>query len=156
MEDHKPAIGITSDVGSGMHIVQLDYDGKTLDEVEKDVNYLIEEFSLGEAFLYKTNHGFHVKFYYDEITYKKYQKILCDSACDESFVLNTTYDGYSTLRLCGKYKGKNDIKFVKTVKSIKFIGKRQKKIGLERKEFDEGLMGLHPLLGGNGYVQSES
>lgn len=138
-EKTAPAIGITSDLGSGMHSVQLDYDKLTIGAIKAKIRRMIAKFALGEAHIYKTNHGYHVKFYGDEVRWGKYKKLLIFSNGCKNFIIRSIDDKFSTLRISGKYE-KNDIELACVVPGFMVDSKKEK--ARHRKRFEERLMGL--------------
>ncbi len=81
----------------------FDYDTKYKDKVIGDIMVLQEKFGLNQCCLYKTKRGFHVKFYWNLVSWKSFEKMLDKSKCDKRFKILCKKLGQANLRLAGKH-----------------------------------------------------
>lgn len=75
--------GVTNKVGH-RYVVFLDYDYDEPHSIEGEVRSLQEEWGLGNAYLFKTNKGYHVIFL-DLLSYGEFKEILNASSCDDAY-----------------------------------------------------------------------
>jgi len=99
---HQPGLLWLS--GDTPHMPMLDYDGKNVKKrIRKDVKLLQEGFSLGDAWVYKTRHGYHIYFFTDRVSKSVYMDILSQVQCCKGFKKSATDKGYAVLRVSAKY-----------------------------------------------------
>lgn len=140
------SIGMNSTVGFDSHILFLDYDDVSLQQVEESVIECQKFWNLSDAFIYKTHGGYHSIFYFDQLPYSRV-KLILDYArfVDDMFRFISRFYDYKTIRVSGKYK-LQDIEFVKIVKGQRSPTLREAELGdLKRKE-REYLKGMHGML----------
>lgn len=129
-------IGITSrDYGASsnierMHMPMFDYDGKNIKTyVKKQIKHLQKEYSLGDAWIYKTHGGLHVYFFTDLVREEVYLTILKHSNCCDGFSKITLTNKYGVLRISAKFT-KFDIKLQYILRSKKRSIKRMSRKAL--------------------------
>ena len=131
------AIGMNSDVDSkkDLHILILDFDEVTVDEVNESIKELQNFWSLSDAFIYRTKNGFHAYFYYDIIPYTRVRMIINFARfVDPMYKFISRFYDYKTIRVVGKYK-ERDIFFEKIIKGERDPSLREVELGnLKRKE----------------------
>lgn len=131
------AIGMSSEVNikKDLHILFLDYDQATLEEVEESIAELQRFWELSDSFVYKTRNGYHAYFYYDIMPYSRVVMILNFAKyIDDQFRFISRYYDYKTIRVTGKYKEK-DISFVKMLKGPRLPTALEAELGdMKRKE----------------------
>ena len=131
------AIGMNSevDIKKDIHILFLDFDKATLEEVEESVIEAQKFWDLSDCFIYSTRNGFHAYFFYDHMPYSRVLLILnyCKYVDDQFRFISRYYD-YKTIRQSGKYK-QLDIKFVKMIPGSRVPSLREVELGdLKRRE----------------------
>jgi hypothetical protein len=131
------AIGMCSDVDfkRDLHIVFLDFDEVSLEEVEESIIELQQFWNLSDCFIYKTRNGHHGYFFYDFMPYSRV-KLIIDYAkyVDPMFKYISRFYDHKTIRVAGKYK-EHDIFFVKMISGKRSPSLKEVEIGnLKRKE----------------------
>ena len=117
MDIQSVAIGMNSTVDHtrDRHIIMLDYDEVTLEEVKYSVDELQTFWKLGQADIFKTRNGFHVFFWYDIVPYERLKMIIHYARdVDPMFKFISQYYDRKTIRVAGKYQEK-DIEYVETI-----------------------------------------
>jgi len=131
------AIGMSSEVSidKDLHILFMDYDEVTIEEVEESVKECQEFWNLSDCFIYRTRNGFHAYFFYDIMPYTRVRMIINYAKyVDNMFRFISRFYDYKTVRLAGKYK-KQDIKFEKIIKGKRSPTLIEAELGdLKRKE----------------------
>jgi hypothetical protein len=131
------AIGMSSevDIKSNLHILFLDYDQVSIEEVLESVGEIQEFFNLADAFIYKTRNGYHVYFFYDIMPYSRVLMIINYAKyVDDMFRYISRFYDYKTIRQAGKYKVR-DIVFDRIVQGNRTPSKNELELGeLKRKE----------------------
>jgi hypothetical protein len=139
MKFRSMAVGVNSsvDIVNDLHVVFLDYDGVTLQQVEESVKELQKFWRLSDMYVYKTRHGFHVIGYYDQIPYDRLKMIINYARfVDPMFKLIGNYYDHKTLRVSGKY-AEMDIWFVRVIRGVRRPSVGERRIGgLKLKEHD--------------------
>jgi hypothetical protein len=92
------ALGIDNMV-DGKHILMLDYDNTSLEEVMSEAMVIKQQQSLGPFEIAKTNKGWHVFFWWDLLSDIDYEIALNFSSCDPDFKARSK----KTMRIAGKY-----------------------------------------------------
>jgi hypothetical protein len=131
------AVGLSSeiDIKRDLHILFLDFDKVTLEEVEESVTEAQSFWNLSDCFIYGTRNGFHAYFFYDIMPYSRVLIIInyCKYV-DDMFKFISRYYDYKTIRQSGKYK-QQDIHFVKMMKGPRIPTLRETELGdLKRRE----------------------
>lgn len=142
------AVGMSSevDIDKDLHILFLDYDQKTLEEVQESVSEAQKFWNLADCFVYKTMNGYHAYFFYDIMPYTRVRMIInyCKYVDDMFKYIARFYD-YKTIRQAGKYKVR-DIQFVKVLQGQRTPNLKESELGdLKRKE-REYLSNMHSML----------
>ena len=147
-ELHGFAIGFNSFVNreKDLHILMLDYDTKELENVENSIQELMNFWKLSDAYLYSTNNGFHVFFYFDMMPYARCRMIINYAKyVDPMYKHISRFYDHKTIRVAGKYK-EHDIRFLKVIKGPRSPSADELELGeLKLKEHDQ-LLGLHDML----------
>jgi len=142
------AIGMNSEVNikKDLHILFLDYDEVTLEDVEESVVETQEFWNLSDCFVYETHNGYHAYFFYDIMPYSRVRMII-DFAkfVDDMFRYIGRFYDYKTIRQAGKYKVK-DIKFVKTLKGKRSPTLKEAELGDLKRREREYLSQMHGIL----------
>lgn len=129
------------------YIVMLDYDHTTESEVINDIYKLQEIYKLSSASMYQTNNGFHVIFFYDQISsWKRCMEIILDSHCDQKYKDVAVKVGRVNTRISIKYD-RPDKQFFKDILSDKCPMMTQElliriKDGNKIRELYDGLMDM--------------
>ncbi len=97
---------------NGEHIPFIEYDNKRKSFVIADSIRLQKTYGLSAFGLYKTNNGFHVRYYYSLVTKRRLEEIVMSARCDENYK-TIVCKNYSINRLSGKYK-MQDMKYLGT------------------------------------------
>jgi hypothetical protein len=109
------AVGMSSevDIKKDLHILFMDYDQVTIEQVEESVQEAQSFWNLSDCYIYKTRNGYHTYFYFDVMPYSRVVLIINYAKyVDDMFRYISRYYDYKTIRVAGKYKEK-DISFVK-------------------------------------------
>ena len=129
MDIQSVAIGMNSTVDADKHIILLDFDEVTIDDVRESVAELQEFWNLADADIFKTKNGFHAYFWYDHVPYDRLKMIINYARhVDPMFKYISKYYDRKTIRIAGKYKEK-DIFFEETIKGVRFPTKIERDIG---------------------------
>jgi len=80
----KTCLGISSQCADGKHVIMLDYDGITYEEMVEDVKRLQRRYKLPDAVIFKTKNGYHA-YILKKVTYGELCEIIKDSKCDPWF-----------------------------------------------------------------------
>jgi len=129
MDIQSVAIGMNSTVDDDKHIILLDFDEVTIDDVRESVAELQEFWNLADADIFKTKNGFHAYFWYDHVPYDRLKMIINYARhVDPMFKYISKYYDRKTIRIAGKYKEK-DIFFEETIKGVRFPTKIERDIG---------------------------
>jgi len=121
------ALGINSILENGQHLVMLDYDGKTVDEVMQDASRLKMVYGLGPFELVKSLRGYHAIFWWTPVKKELYDEILSKSKCDIAFSTAPK----KTIRIAGKY----DTPDLLTVAIVRSPGEEIGQEGMDRLNF---------------------
>jgi hypothetical protein len=111
------AVGMSSevDIRKDLHILFMDYDEVSLEQVEESVREAQSFWNLSDCFIYKTRKGYHTYFYFDIMPYSRVVMIINYARyVDDMFRYISRYYDYKTIRVAGKYK-ERDISYVKTL-----------------------------------------
>ena len=131
------AIGMSSevDIKRDIHILFMDFDDVSLENVEESVKELQSFWNLSDCFIYKTRNGYHAYFYYDQMPYSRVVMLLNYAKyVDDKFRYISRFYDYKTIRVAGKYKEK-DIFFVKCLTGSRIPTSLESELGdLKRKE----------------------
>jgi len=131
------AIGMNSEVNidKDLHILFLDYDKTTLEEVEESLKESQSFWNLSDAYVYRTRNGYHAYFFYDIMPYSRVVMIINYARyVDDMFRYISRHYNYKTIRQSGKYK-ERDISFIKVLKGKRIPSSWEVEIGdLKRKE----------------------
>lgn len=86
------------------HMPMFDYDGSNVkSKIRKDVKILQLEFSLGDAWVYKTKRGYHVYFFTDNVTWEQFDTMLQQVQCCKGFRKISRSRLGAVLRVSAKY-----------------------------------------------------
>lgn len=139
------AIGVNScvDAENDEHVVMLDFDTPDMEKVRVSVRELQVQWSLADAYVYRTKHGHHAIFWFDHVPFERVKMIINYARfVDPMFKYISRYYDHKTLRVAGKY-AKRDVVFDRVLPGRRVPSKREMLRGeLKRKEHAA-------LLGGN-------
>jgi len=131
MELRSFAIGINStvDFKKDLHVIFLDYDDVDLERVKESVIECQQFWALSDAYIFKTMHGFHAIFFFDQIPYERLRMIV-DFAkdVDPMFKYISRFYNHKTLRVAGKYQ-ERDIVFVGIIDGPREPSKLERELG---------------------------
>ena len=97
------------------YIIMLDYDDMPDHMVDEDVKNLQGRYGLKMASLYKTEHGFHVVFFYDHLTsWKTCMNVILSSRCDQRYKDVAVKTGKVNTRISVR-DGKPDKRFMRHI-----------------------------------------
>lgn len=102
------AIGIAAKTSDDKYIIFLDYDNIDLVLLKRDLDYLIDEFSLGTYYIFKTSPEKYFVVFLDKVDYGKMMYVLNSSRCDRNYIklINERNDRLPVMRITPKiYKG---------------------------------------------------
>jgi hypothetical protein len=137
------AIGVNStvDIENDEHVVMLDFDTADLEKVRRSVKELQEQWNLSSACLYRTKHGYHAIFWYDQVPFERV-KMLVNYAryVDPMFKYISRYYDHKTLRVAGKY-AKGDVVFDRVVPGKRPPSKQELVRGEMKRKEHAALMG---------------
>ncbi len=86
------------------HMPMFDYDGSNVkSKIRKDVKILQLEFSLGDAWVYKTKRGYHVYFFTDNVAWEQFDTMLQQVQCCKGFRKVSRSRQAAVLRVSAKY-----------------------------------------------------
>ncbi len=142
---HKPkrfghSIGLMTRNGK-YHYPAIDYDSHDFYQVKYETRELQKLFKLHDGFIYETNKGFHVVYFYDnKLSFSKVLQIILTSSADEKFKKMISKLKGCCIRVVGKYK-KNDIKFLKTIPSEAYLNDEERMIGDSLRRFHDSFIG---------------
>lgn len=101
------------------HILMLDYDEKSLEEIEEELKRIQQKYDLPDMHIYKSSEtGYHV-YCFTPLTYEEMLKIVMDTNADKGFKYCILKYGYATLRITPKKFKESKITYVKTLKNEK-------------------------------------
>jgi hypothetical protein len=131
------AIGMNStvDFARDLHIVFLDFDNVTLEDVWISVEECQGFWGLCDAHIFKTKHGYHAIFFYDLVPYERLRMIVDFArSVDVMFKYISKYYSHKTLRVAGKYQ-ERDIEFIGIMKGLREPTDQERELGdLKREE----------------------
>lgn len=90
----------------------LDYDQISQKEAESDTRRIQQKFHLGTAVLVRTQHGYHVIYFWNNLTWKKIMETINYSHCDQKFKDFTRSTHVCRIRVQG------NLKILKMIKSL--------------------------------------
>ena len=146
------AIGFNSFVNreKDLHILMLDYDMQDFDPVEQSVTELIDFWNLSDAYVYSTNKGYHVLFYFDIMPYSRVRMIISYARdVDPLYKMISKFYDHKTIRAAGKYK-KHDIALYKVIRGIRTPTLKELELGELKKMEHDKLFSLHTMLNKEG------
>lgn len=133
------AIGMNStiDVTKDRHIIMLDYDDVSIDDVKKSVQELQLFWGLADCDIYSTKNGFHVFFWYDIVPYERVKMVISYArGVDPMFKYISRYYDHKTIRVSGKYAVK-DREFVERVAGVREPTAEERELGgMKHQEHD--------------------
>lgn len=95
------------------YLVMLDYDRMSMKEVLRDIHSLQSTFRLMTATIYRTEHGYHAVFFYDQfISWKDCMAVIMASCCDHRYKDIAIKTGKVSTRISMR-NGKPDKRFIK-------------------------------------------
>lgn len=147
-ELHGFAIGFNSFVNreKDLHILMLDYDTKDLNKVESSIQEIMNFWKLSDAYLYSTNNGYHVFFYFDIMPYARCRMIINYAKyVDPMYKHISRFYDHKTIRVAGKYKH-HDISFLKVIKGPRSPRIEDLDFGEMKLKEHTQLLGLHDML----------
>jgi len=120
----KDIVGYTSRTQDGKHIIMMDYDFDKLEWIEDEIKALQEDFKLGNAYIFKSNKGYHVVIP-DKVAYGELITILKNSSVDPNHYYVPKMYGTQLITLRVSEKDGKKPQFIKEIKS-KYNNNRKK------------------------------
>ncbi len=105
----KIVAGICNKLGH-QYLVFLDYDYDNIKSIRQEIMSLQNEYTLGNAYLFKTTAGYHV-YFMDLMNYDEFVEILDASSCDKYYKSVPKKNNIRTWILRTTSKGSNKITF---------------------------------------------